>query len=164
MWLLSWVPDSLLEYLVNGILVLGIVSTFLTFFVINRLLRWFPPLARWVNVAQIISAIILLAGVYFKGSFQTESDWRTKVADAQAQVDRAEREAREANEALAKKTKEKIIYVKEKGLVIKQYLDRVVTQDKEVIKFVEHCPIPGKIIETHNAARSEEHTSELQSH
>ena len=52
----------------------------------------------------------------------------------------------------AKKTKEKIIYVKEKGLVIKQYLDRVVTQDKEVIKFVEHCPIPAKIIETHNAA------------
>ena len=152
MWLLSWVPDSLLEHIVNGILILGVVGTLLTFFVINRILRWFPPLARWVNVAQIISAITLLAGVYFKGSFQTESEWRAKVADAQSRVDKAEQQAREANEALAKKTKEKIVYVKEKGLVIKQYLDRVVTQDKEVIKFVEHCPIPGKIIETHNAA------------
>ena len=152
MWLLSWVPDSLLEHIVNGILILGVVGTLLTFFVINRILRWFPPLARWVNVAQIISAIILLAGVYFKGSFQTEAEWRAKVAEAQQRVDRAEQEAKQANEALAKKTKEKIVYVKEKGLVIKQYLDRVVTQDKEVIKFVEHCPIPAKIIETHNAA------------
>ena len=152
MWLLGWVPDSLLEYLVNGILALGVVSSFLTFFVINRLLRWFPPLARWVNVAQIISAVVLLAGVYFKGGFQTEAEWRAKVADVQAQVDRAEQEARDANVALAKKTKEKTIYVKEKGLVIKQYLDRVVTQDKEVVKFVENCPIPAKIVETHNAA------------
>ena len=152
MWLLGWVPDSLLEYLVNGILALGVVSSFLTFFVINRLLRWFPPLARWVNVAQIISAVVLLAGVYFKGGFQTEAEWRAKVADVQAQVDRAEQEARDANVALAKKTKEKTIYVKEKGLVIKQYLDRVVTQDKEVVKFIENCPIPAKIVETHNAA------------
>ena len=152
MWLLGWVPDSLLEYLVNGILVLGVVSTFLTFFVINRLLRWFPPLARWVNIAQIISAVVLLAGVYFKGGFQTEAEWRAKVAEAQQRIDKAEQEARDANVALAKKTKEKIIYVKEKGLVIKQYLDRVVTQDKEVIKFVENCPIPAKIVETHNAA------------
>lgn len=152
MWLLSWVPDSVLEHMVNGILLLGIVGSFVTFFIINPILRWFPPLARWVNVAQILSAVVLLAGVYFKGSYQTEADWRAKVAEAQERIDRAEREAREANEALAKKTKQKIIFVKEKGLVIKQYLDRVVVQDKEVIKFVENCPIPKKIVETHNAA------------
>lgn len=152
MWLLGWVPDGLLEFIVNGILLIGIVGTFLSFFVVNRILRWFPPLARWVNVAQVSFALTLLAGVYFKGSFQTEREWREKVAEAQERVEKAERESQQANEALAKKTKEKTVYVKEQGLVIKQYLDRVVTQDKEVIKFVEHCPIPKKIIDTHNAA------------
>ena len=152
MWLLSWVPDAILIHVVNAILILGAVTVFLSYFVVNRLLRWFPPISPYVTFIQIISAIILLAGVYFKGSFQTEAEWRAKVAEAQQRVDRAEQEAKQANEALAKKTKEKIVYVKEKGLVIKQYLDRVVTQDKEVIKFVEHCPIPAKIIETHNAA------------
>lgn len=152
MWLLSWVPDSLLELAVNGILAIGVIGTFLTFFIVNRLLRWFPPLANWITVAQVVSAVTLLAGVYFKGSFQTEREWRAKVAEAQQRIDRAEAEAKQANAALAKKTKEKIVYVKEKGMIIKQYLDRVVTQDREVVKFVENCPIPKKIVETHNAA------------
>lgn len=152
MWLLSWIPDSFLEFVVNGILIIGIVGTILSFFVVNRLLRWFPPLSRWVNIAQLAFAATLLAGVYFKGSFQTEHDWRAKVAEAQERVAQAERESQQANEALAKKTKEKTVYVKEQGLIIKQYLDRVVTQDREVVKFVENCPIPKKIIETHNAA------------
>jgi hypothetical protein len=110
MWLLSWVPDAFLEYLVNTTLILGVIGTFLSFFVINRILRWFPVFANYFHIAQFISVVVLLAGVYFKGSFQTEADWRAKVAEAQANVDRAEEESKQANAKLetVRKQKQKV--------------------------------------------------------
>ena len=47
---------------------------------------------------------------------------------------------------------EKTKVIREKGKTQIQYVDRVVTQDKEVIKFIENCPIPRVIIEEHNKA------------
>ena len=73
MWLLSFVPDAMLVHVVNAILILGAVATFLSYFVINRILRWFPPLAPYLTFIQLLSAAVLLAGVYFKGSYQTEN-------------------------------------------------------------------------------------------
>lgn len=150
MWLLGWVPDSVIAYLVNGVLVFGIVGTFLTFFVINKFLLRFPPLARWVNVAQLISAVALLSGLYFKGSLQTELDWRERVADAQAKVAAAEAEAKEANDALSKKSKEKVKVIKGKEIVVKQYIDR------EVTKYDNTCPVPSPVVKALNAAAKQE--------
>ena len=152
MWLLSWLPDSFLIYAVNCILFVGAVSFFISFFLLHRILNKFPALAPYNLPIQIISTILLVAGIYFKGGYDTEASWRAKVAEAEAKVAKAEAESKQANEALDKKSKEKVKIVKEKGLVIKQYIDRVVSQDKEVIKFVENCPIPKKIIDVHNAA------------
>lgn len=150
MWMLSWVPDSVLEHVVNGILLLGVIGTFLTFFVINRIMRWFPPLARWVNVAQVVSAVVLLAGVYFKGSFQTEADWRAKVADAEAKVAKAEQEAKDANVALEKKSREKVKVIQGKELIVKQYIE------KEVTKYDNTCPVPAPVVKALNAAAKQE--------
>jgi hypothetical protein len=150
MWLLSWVPDSFLEHIVNGILIIGVIGTFLTFFVINRLLRWFPPIARWINTAQLVAAAVLLIGVYFKGSFQTEQDWRNKVAEAQAKVDKAEEEAKQANAALAKKSKEKVKVIKGREIIVKQYVDR------EVTKYDNTCPVPAPVVKALNAAAKQE--------
>jgi len=86
MWMLSFVPDSWLLMAVNGTLIAGVVLTFLSFFVINKILRWFPPLAGWLNLLQTISIAVLLAGVYFKGSYQTEAEWRSKVAEVETKL------------------------------------------------------------------------------
>lgn len=150
MWLLSWVPDSFLEHLVNVILITGAIATFLSFFVINRLLRKFPVIGRWVNLVQLVSAVTFIAGVYFKGAYQTEAEWRHKVEEAQSQVAKAEQEAKKANDALAKKSKEKVKVIQGKQIIVKQYIDR------EVTKYDTTCPVPAPVVKALNAAAKNE--------
>lgn len=150
MWLLSWVPNDFLELIVNAVLITGIAATFLSFFVINRLLRWLPPLARWVNLIQIVSAVVLIAGIYFKGSFNTEQWWRQRTAEVQEKLKEAEAESERLNNALAKKTAEKAKVIRGKELIVKQYIDR------EVTKYDNTCPVPAPVVKALNAAARQE--------
>jgi len=150
MWLLSFVPDAFLAHVVNAILIAGALATFLSYFVINRLLRWFPPLAPYLTFVQIVSAAILLAGVYFKGSYQTEADWRARVAEAEAKVAKAEQQARDANRALEQKSAERVRVIKGREIVVKQYIDR------EVTKYDNTCPVPAPVVKAVNAAARNE--------
>jgi hypothetical protein len=144
MWLLHFLPDSFLAFVVNAVLVLGVLSTILTFFVINPLLRWFPPLSKYVTLAQIASLVVLTAGVYFKGGYSTEMMWRERVREMEAKVAQAEAESREANTALEKKSAEKVKVIKGREVVVKQYIDR------EVAKYNDKCDIPSAFVNAHN--------------
>lgn len=150
MWLLHFLPDGFLAFIVNAILVLGVVSTILTFFVINRLLRWFPPLSKYVTVAQIVSLIVLASGLYFKGGYSTEMQWRERVREMEAKVAEAEAESKSANAALEKKSAEKVQVIKGKEIVVKQYIDREIV--KYDVKFAPGgaCEIPKAFIDAHN--------------
>jgi hypothetical protein len=152
MWILSFIPDEFLIYIVNCILITGAIGTFLSFFVINRLLRWWPGMAAYYHILQILSLVVFVAGVYFKGGYSTELEWREKVKEAEEKVAKAEQLSAEANNALEQKVFTKTKVIKEKGQTIYQYIDREVVKDKEVIKFVENCPIPSAVIKSHNAA------------
>ena len=136
--------------IVNAVLISGAVGTFLSFFVINRLLRWLPPLARWVNVLQIVSAVVLIAGIYFKGSYSTEQEWRQRVAEVEQKLKAAEVESEKLNVALAKKTAEKNKVIRGKELIVKQYIDR------EVTKYDTTCPVPAPVVKALNAAAKQE--------
>lgn len=125
MWFLHFLPDSFLIYVVNCVLVAGVVGTFLSFFVINRLLRWWPGMAAYYHILQIVSIILLVVGVYCSGGLYTEMEWRNRVAEEQAKVAVAEEKAADANKALAKKGKEKVKVVKEVQVVIKERIREV---------------------------------------
>ena len=150
MWMLSWVPDSLLLHLVNTMLVGGLIATVVSIFLISRLLRWFPALAVWYPIVQAVSIAVFLAGVYFKGSYQTETEWRARVAQAEEKVQVAEQQAREANAALDSQGKEKIKIIKGKTEYITRYID------KEIVKYDTKfmpggtCEIPQEFIKAHN--------------
>jgi hypothetical protein len=152
MWMLQFIPDSFLLLVVNSILIAGIVSSFLSFFVINRILRWFPPLAGWLNVMQIVSIAVLLAGVYFKGSYQTEAEWRTKVAEVETRLKAAEETSKKENVKIVTKVVTKTQIVRTRGENIVKYIDR------EIIKYDEKfakggiCEIPKEFIKAHNDA------------
>lgn len=152
MWLLHFLPDSFLAFIVNAVLVLGVVGTVLTFFVINPLLRWFPPLSKYVTLAQIASLLVLTAGVYFKGGYSTEMMWRERVAEMEAKVAKAEEESKEANIALDKKSAEKVKVIKGREIVVKQYIDREIV--KYDTKFAPGgiCEIPKAFVDAHNMA------------
>jgi hypothetical protein len=125
MWLLSWLPDSLLFYVVNAVFVVGAVSFFLSFFVLHKILNKFPSLAPYNLLIQIVSTVLLVAGIYFKGGYGVEMEWRSKVAELEAKVAVAEAQSKDANTALDKKTKEKVKIVKEVQVVIKERIKEV---------------------------------------
>jgi hypothetical protein len=107
MWLLHLLPDAFLEWIVNIILLAGIISSFISFVVLNRILRYLPSLAAYYRIAQIVSAVVLVAGIYFKGGYSTEMLWRERVAEAQKQVEEANQRADKINQALDIERKKK---------------------------------------------------------
>lgn len=150
MWILHFLPDSFIQFIVHAILLLGIVGTFLSFFVVNKILKLFPFVSQYVTIAQVVSAVLLVAGVYFEGGYSAEMQWRERVREVEAKVAVAEQQSKDANVALDKKSKEKVKVIKENGLVIKQYIDR------EVVKYDATCTIPQEVVKALNAAATNE--------
>ena len=89
MFLLSFIPDAVLALVVNSILIAGIVGFAASFF-FGFVVRWLPSIAPYHLLIQIVSIILLVAGVYFKGGYSVEQEWRSKVAAMQEQIKIAE--------------------------------------------------------------------------
>ena len=146
MFLLSFVPDSFLAAVVNFILIAGAVMTFLSFFVINKILNRWPGMSPYYHILQLVSAILLLGGVYFKGSYQTESEWRAKVQAAEERVKIAEQQAAEATGKIETKVVEKTKILKIRGETIYRNIEQ------QVVKYNNTCVIPKEFISIHNQA------------
>jgi hypothetical protein len=146
MFLLSFVPDSFLLYIVNAVLIIGAVGSFLTFFVLHRILNKFPALAPYYLLLQIISAALLVAGIYFKGGIGVEMEWREKLRIAEERARAAEEQAKVVNEVVVTKYKDRVKTVKEQVVV---YQDKI----KEVEKIInQECKVAPEVIDIHNAA------------
>ena len=128
MWMLSFVPDSLLFWIVNTILIIGAIGSFLSFFVLHKILNKFPALAPYHLLIQIVSIVLLVAGVYLKGGHGVEMAWREKIADLEAKIKVAEAKSEQANIDLAAKQKEKVKVVKEVQIVIKEKIVQVASK------------------------------------
>jgi len=152
MWLLSFIPDSFLLWAINTILIAGAIGSILSFFLLHRIVKWFPALAPWHLLLQIISMVLLVGGVYFKGGYDTEDNWRAKVKEAEAKVEVAEQQAKEANTVLEKKGSETIKYIRGRTEYITEYVDREVV--KYDIKFAPggECELPKEFIKSLNLA------------
>lgn len=152
MWILHFLPDSVIQFIVHTILLVGIVGTFLSFFVINKILRWLPGLSKYATIAQIVSATLLVAGVYFEGGYSTEMQWRERVAEVEAKLAAAEAQSRQVNTQIETKVITKTKVIKERGEEIIKYIDREIVRYDE--KFVPGgvCEIPKEFIRFHNDA------------
>jgi hypothetical protein len=128
MWMLSFVPDSLLLWIVNTILIVGAIGSFLSFFVLHKILNKFPALAPYHLLIQIVSIVLLVGGVYLKGGYGVEMAWRERVADLEAKIKVAEAKSEQANIDLAAKQKEKVKVVKEVQVVIKEKIVQVASK------------------------------------
>jgi L-cysteine desulfidase len=96
--------------------------------------------------------VLLVAGVWLRGGYDTEMAWRAKVAEAEARVAVAEQQSKETNTVIEQKIVEKTKVIKGKTEYITQYLDREVVKKEEIIKYIEQCPVPKEIIDIHNQA------------
>jgi hypothetical protein len=131
MFLLSFIPDALILWIVNAILLAGIAGSVISFF-FGFFIRWMPWILPYRMLLQIISLVLLIAGVYFKGGVGVEMEWRARVAEMEAKVAKAEAESKEANSKIQTKVVEKIRVVKEKEIVIQEKIANVkVTIDSQ---------------------------------
>jgi hypothetical protein len=146
MWMMSFVPDSVLLYVINTVLLVGAVGSFLTFFALNRILRWFPAISPYYLVLQIVSAVLLVGGIYLKGGYGVEMSWREKVKEAEAKVAAVEEQSKEINKQLEAERKKK-------QQVKVEYYNTVKTEIKEVEKLIDgKCELDPKVNELHNKA------------
>lgn len=144
--MMSFVPDDFLLYVINTILIAGAVGSFLTFFALNRILRWFPAIAPYYLILQIVSAALLVGGIYFKGGYSVEMSWRERVKEAEAKVAVAEEQSKELNIKLEEERKKK-------QKVKVEYYTTVKTEIKEVEKVINaKCEIDPQVNELLNKA------------
>lgn len=145
-WMLAWIPDSLLLYVVHTILIIGVIGSFLSFFLLHRIVRWFPALAPYHLLIQIISAILLVAGIYFKGGYDTEAEWRQRVAELEDKIKAAEEKSKEVNEKIVVKYKDRVKVIKDTQIVVQEKI-------KEVEKLVDaKCEVAPEAVKILNEA------------
>ena len=147
MWILHLLPDALIAWIVNLILITGAVITVAGFFV-----RFIPFVNTYRIPVQIAGILLLTTGVYFQGGYTTEMAWRERVREVEAKLQVAETRSAEVNTEIVTRVVTQTKIVRERGDDIVRYVDREVVKNQEVIRFVENCPIPEIIINTHNAA------------
>jgi hypothetical protein len=145
MWILHFIPDSFLIWVVNITCILGLVATVGGFF-----LGWVPFVNRYKTPLQILGIILLTVGVYWKGGYSTEAEWRGRVAEAEAKVKVAEAKAKKANSHIQTKIVTKIVKIHDKARVVKERIQ----QNKEVIN--RDCKLSDETIGIYNSSITKE--------
>jgi apolipoprotein N-acyltransferase len=145
MWILHFIPDSFLIWVVNITCIVGLSATVLGFF-----LGWVPFVNRYKTPLQILGVVLLTVGVYWKGGYSTEAEWRGRVAEAEAKVKVAEAKAKKANSHIQTKIVTKIVKIHDKARVVKERIQ----QNKEAIN--RECKLSDEAISIYNSSITKE--------
>ena len=143
MWMLQFLPDAVILWFCNILLLLGIVLTVLGFFV-----HKIPFLYQYQLPFKIAGVILLAAGVYFRGGYAVEMTWRERVTELEKKLSVAEAKSAEVNTVIEQKVVYRDRVVREQGKTLTEYVDR------EVVKMIPaQCDrLPQELIDVHNRA------------
>ena len=149
MWILHFLPDALILWFCNILLLVGVVLTVAGFFV-HRIP--FPLLWQYQLPFKILGIALLVLGVYFRGGYGVEMAWRERVAEVEARLKVAEEQSANENTRIETKTVNRTRLIRERGEEIVKYVDREVV--KYDTKFMPGgiCEIPREFIKAHNDA------------
>lgn len=147
MFILHLLPDAVILWFCNGLLLAGIALTVIAFFI-----QSIPFINQYRIPAQILGIALLVSGVYFRGGYAVEQEWRERVALVQAKVAAAEQLSKEETIKIVEKVVEKTKIVRTRGTDIIKYVDREVI--KYDVKFAPGgvCEIPQEFITAYNRA------------
>ena len=149
MWILHFLPDALILWFCNILLLTGVALTVAGFFV-HRIP--FPLLWQYQLPFKILGIALLVLGVYFRGGYGVEMAWRERVAEVEARLKAAEEQSTKENTRIETKTVNRTRLIRERGEEIVKYVDREVV--KYDTKFMPGgiCEIPREFIKSHNDA------------
>lgn len=147
MWILQLLPDAVILWFVNILLALGVAATVAGWF-----LHRIPVLYQYQLPFRIAGVVLLVLGVYFRGGYAIEQEWRARVAELELKVAQAEKQSAQSNVQIQERVVNRTRVIRERGDDIIRYVDREVVKKEEVIRYIEQCPVPREIIDAHNAA------------
>ena len=138
-------PDTLILWFCNILLLTGVVLTAAGFFAHRIPLVW-----QYQLPFKFLGIALLVLGVYFRGGYAVEAEWRERVAEVEARLAVAEQKSAEANIKIDTTAREKIRIIRGQTQIVRQYIDREVV--KYDTKFLPggQCEIPQEFIQAHN--------------
>lgn len=140
MWAFSLIPDSVMTWIINLLLLAGVLGLVAGFFV-----KFIPFVNQYRKPVKIVSVIILLLGVWLKGGESERRIWQERVKELEAKVAKAEEESRAANQRLDKTVKDTQQKIRDNTRVIVQKVPEVITREA-------NCTIPEPAINLYNQA------------
>lgn len=145
MWMLAFIPDALLAWAINTVLITGIIGFAASFF-FGYVVRWLPAIAPYHLLIQVVSIVLLVAGVYFKGGYSVEMAWRERVAELEAKIAISEQQSKEVNEKIVTVYKDRVKVVKETQVVVQEKIKTV------EVKIDSQCKITADTVDILNQA------------
>ena len=119
-----------------------------TAFFIKRI----PVINQYRIPAQVLGIALLVAGVYWRGGYAVEQEWRERVAEVEARVAAAEAKSAEENVKIVTKVVTKTQVIRTRGETITKYIDREIVRYDEKFARGGMCEIPQEFIKAHNSA------------
>jgi energy-coupling factor transporter transmembrane protein EcfT len=147
MWILHFLPDAMILWICNIVLLAGIFLTVAAFFI-----KRIPVINQYRIPAQVLGIALLVIGVYWRGGYAIEMEWRERVAEVEARVAAAEAKSAEENVKIVTKVVTKTQVIRTRGADIVKYVDREIVRYDEKFAKGGICEIPQEFIKAHNSA------------
>ena len=141
MWFIQWLPESILLWIINGLIILGVLGLLIASF-----LRLVPFINIYRIPIQLICAGMLVLGVYYRGAWEIEMTWRQRVAELEREVRAAEERSKKINTKIVTRVQTRV-----KRQV--EYRDRVQKEieiKREIINA--DCKLSPAAVELYNRA------------
>jgi energy-coupling factor transporter transmembrane protein EcfT len=147
MFILHFLPDALILWICNIVLLAGVLLTVTAFFI-----KRIPVINQYRIPAQVLGIALLVMGVYWRGGYAIEQEWRERVAEVEARVAAAEAASREENTKIVTKVVTKTQIIRTRGETITKYIDREIVRYDEKFAPGGQCEIPKEFIKAINDA------------
>jgi hypothetical protein len=147
MFILHFLPDALILWICNIVLLAGVLLTVTAFFI-----KRIPVINQYRIPAQVLGIALLVIGVYWRGGYAIEMEWRERVAEVEARVAAAEAQSKEENVKIVTKVVTKTQVIRTRGETITKYIDREIVKYDEKFAKGGMCEIPQEFIQAHNSA------------
>lgn len=141
-WMFNLIPDFVLSAISYLLAIGGVVAWIGS--------KFSPRFLAYRKIAEFGGIVAIAVGSYGIGWFACNDAWNERAKALQEQVAAAEQQSKQANVQVDTKATEKVKVIREKGIVVKQYIDR------EVVKYDNTCVIPNAVVKAHNAAAKNE--------
>ena len=141
MFILHYLPDALILWVVNTVLIAGILATIAGWFI-----KFVPLINTYRLPIQIAGVLLLVCGVYFKGGYAIEMEWRERVKELEDKVAKSEEKSKEINTVIKTEYITKVKVIRKDRIVIQ---DRIVKEAAEIDK---NCKVSPSAISILNDA------------